>query len=134
MATIMLKEWLKGREIHYYSITHRINLKRMLVLLSFSFGHCVVCPIIYGFWLPPLVSSSSSSKRLRSPFQLILDKLREVETIYFIKFKGNTYVPPSRICDLSLFLLSYFSPLVFLITKLCNYLAFQYFDLKRTWT
>jgi len=30
-------------------------------IVFFSFGHCVVCPSsIYGFWLPPLVSSNSS--------------------------------------------------------------------------
>jgi hypothetical protein len=25
--------------------------RSLFVLLSFSFGHCVVCPSIYGFWL-----------------------------------------------------------------------------------
>ena len=24
-----------------------------LLFRPFSFGHCIVCPSIYGFWLPP---------------------------------------------------------------------------------
>ena len=42
-----------------------VHVTRSLVLYlsfcTFSFGHCVVCfSSIYGFWLPPLVSSNSS--------------------------------------------------------------------------
>jgi hypothetical protein len=37
--------------------------RSLFVLLIFlSFGHCVVCPSIYGFWLPPLLSSKFSYK------------------------------------------------------------------------
>ena len=31
------------------------------VLCTFSFGHCVICSSIYGFWLPIWLSSNSSS-------------------------------------------------------------------------
>ena len=31
-----------------------------LSFCPFSFVHCVICPSIYGFWLPPLVTSNSS--------------------------------------------------------------------------
>ena len=31
-----------------------------IVVCPFSFGHCVVCPSIYGFWLPLLQFSSTS--------------------------------------------------------------------------
>jgi len=24
--------------------------RQLFVFLSFSFGHCIVCPAIYGFW------------------------------------------------------------------------------------
>jgi len=34
--------------------------RSLFVFLSFSFVHCVVCPSIYGFWLPPFVSSNLS--------------------------------------------------------------------------
>ena len=34
----------------------------------YSFGHCVVCPSIYYFWLPPLISSNSSYARFMSHF------------------------------------------------------------------
>jgi hypothetical protein len=37
-----------------------IFVDRYLSFVLFSFGHCVVCPSNYGFWLSPLVSSSSS--------------------------------------------------------------------------
>ena len=33
---------------------------RCLSFCTFSFGHCVVCSSIYGFWFAPLVSSNSS--------------------------------------------------------------------------
>ena len=33
---------------------------RCLSFCTFSFGHCVVCSSIYGFWLSPLVSVNSS--------------------------------------------------------------------------
>jgi hypothetical protein len=28
------------------------------IVCTFSFRHCIDCPSIYGFWLPPLVSSN----------------------------------------------------------------------------
>ena len=31
----------------------------LFFILSFSFGHCVVCPSIYWFWLPLSVSSNT---------------------------------------------------------------------------
>ena len=36
-----------------------------LPLCPLSFGHCIVCPSIYGFWLPLLVSSNSSHSVLK---------------------------------------------------------------------
>ena len=33
--------------------------RSLFILLSFSFDHCVVCPLIFGLWLPPLVFSNS---------------------------------------------------------------------------
>ena len=41
--------------------------------------------------------------------------------------------PPSGIDDLSKFWLSCLGPLVFVLTKLLNYLAFQSFDFECTW-
>jgi hypothetical protein len=41
------------------SIASKMNIAKSLIFCNFSFGHCVVCSSIYGFWLPLLVSSNS---------------------------------------------------------------------------
>ena len=44
-----------------FSFICNIFLDVVCPFVLFSFGHCVICPsLIYGFWLPPLVSSNSS--------------------------------------------------------------------------
>jgi hypothetical protein len=35
--------------------------RSLFLLCTFSFGHCVICSSIYGFWLPLWLSSNSSS-------------------------------------------------------------------------
>ena len=53
---------------------------RCLSVCTFSFGHCVVCSsLIYGFWLPPLVSSNSNTcvwKWYASKLAFMFDYLR----------------------------------------------------------
>ena len=54
----------------------------LFVLLYFFFGHCVVCsPSIYGFWLPPLISSNSSFNKNKLWTALLLHL---VAPTYFI--------------------------------------------------
>jgi hypothetical protein len=57
--------------------------------ISCSFGHCVVCPSIYGFWLPLLVSSSSSPTSEKLDFiSMQQDFCRDI-----VKYKINTTQP-----------------------------------------
>jgi hypothetical protein len=45
--TVVFRESFVTRSLVFYILFFRL----LLVLLSF-FSHCVVCPSIYGFWLP----------------------------------------------------------------------------------
>jgi hypothetical protein len=49
---------LNGVRVSIFSAMLKF-VDRCLSFCPFSFGHCVVCPPIYGFWLPFVVSSNS---------------------------------------------------------------------------
>jgi hypothetical protein len=51
---------------------------RSLYICTFSFGHCVVCSSIYGFWLPPFD---------------ILDLRLLITSLWYLRFTDSDYLP-----------------------------------------
>jgi hypothetical protein len=43
-----------------WSIFRFLNCVLYVNICPFSFGHCIICPWIYGFFITPLVSSKLS--------------------------------------------------------------------------
>jgi hypothetical protein len=56
---------------------------RCLSFVPFSFGHCVVCPVIYGFWLPLWYILTF----LKYANQCIFFNIYKCDTLYFIYTK-----------------------------------------------
>jgi hypothetical protein len=54
-------------------------------ILFFSFGHCVVCPSIYGFWLPFCYHQA----RLVSGYWLVRNRRREYFKDYIAYFEKS---------------------------------------------
>ena len=48
-----LPEHLSGVRVTRSLVLYVCFVDRCLSFCTFSFGHCVVCSSIYGFWLPP---------------------------------------------------------------------------------
>ena len=72
----------------------------VLLFVFFSFGHCVVCSSsIYGFCLPPLISSNSSQgvRVVNSIFSFMCSVL-QIDVCSFVFFSfGHCIVCPSSI-------------------------------------
>ena len=56
--TSLITRWVPLVEQELPTLTEHLSYffllfcRSLFVLCTFSFGHCVVCPLIYGFWLP----------------------------------------------------------------------------------
>ena len=65
---------------------------RCLSFCTFFFGHCAVCPSIYGFWLPLWYLQTLLLSQFLFYFYSIFQLLRQYGIYFFILFSIAVYV------------------------------------------
>ena len=86
--------------------------KLLFVLLPFFFCHCIVCPSIYGFWLPLWYLQASLC-----PFALFILSLYCL-SFFYLRFWLPLWYLQASLCPFTLFLLSLYCLSVFYLLLL----------------
>ena len=98
--------------------------KPLFFLLPFSFCHCIVCPSIYGFWLPLRYLQASLC-----PFALFILSLYCL-SFFYLRFWLPLWYLQAFLCPFALFLLSLYCLSVFYLLLLITSVVPSSFSLS----